>query len=148
MFHFAMVHEFRLMPEWRDVTFELFHDEIFPRNRPAVLRGLVTHWPATEAGMRSPQAFFDYVKRFDRGAQVGTLIAPPALRGRFFYSDDMRGFNFERRIEAFAAAMGRLMQTLSEADPPAVYIESAPIAHCLPEFARENVLGLVRPIMT
>ena len=140
-----MTRQFPAIAEWHDVTFERFRDEIFPRSRPAVLRGLVAQWPAAQAGMQSPQAFSDYLKRFDRGAQVGILIAPPALEGRFFYSDDMRGYNFERRIEPFAAAMGRLLGTVSQADPPAVYIESAPIAHCLPEFSRDNVLGLIRP---
>lgn len=140
-----MDREFQPIAEWRDVTFELFRDEIFAQHRPAILRGLVAHWPAAQAGLRSPQAFFDYVKRFDGGAQVGVLIAPPALKGRFFYTEDMRRANFERRVEVFAAAMGRLLQTLNDADPPAVYIESVPLSHCLPDFARENVLDLVNP---
>lgn len=140
-----MTRDFPKIPEWHDVTPAVFRDEIFPQSRPAVLRGLVAHWPAVQAGKISPQAFLDYAMRFDRGAQVGVILAPPALDGRLFYRDDMRGFNFERRMEPFAAAMARLMATLSQVDPPGVYIESVPLADCLPDFAKANALELVKP---
>jgi Cupin-like domain len=140
-----MTREFQKIPEWHDVTFEVFRDEIFPNSRPAILRGLIERWPATQAAMNSPRAFCDYVKRFDRGAQVGILTASPTLKGRFFYKDDMRGFNFERRQDVFAAAIARLLDTLDDTDPSAIYIESAAIADCLPGFAQENVINLVNP---
>jgi hypothetical protein len=139
----AMTREFHSIPEWHDVTFEGFRDEIYPRGRPAVLRGLVKDWPAVRAGADSPQAFSDYVMPFDRRAQVGVLTAPPALKGRFFYRDDMRGLNFERRKLMFAAALTRLVAQIGEDDPPAFYVESVPIGECLAGFERDNHIAFI-----
>ena len=40
--------------EWHDVDAALFKNTIRPRGRPAILRGLVQAWPATQAGRESP----------------------------------------------------------------------------------------------
>jgi hypothetical protein len=140
-----MGREFQKIAEWRDVTAQIFRDEIFPQQKPAVMRGLVKDWPAVVAGAISPQAFCDYVKRFDCGKQVGLLTAAPEVEGRFFYQQDMRSFNFGRRNEAFGTAMAGLLAQLDQENPPATYVESALIADCLPDFSRENALDLVDP---
>lgn len=129
--------------EWQNVSFEVFRDRIYPKNKPAVLRGLTKDWPAARAGAASPLEFWNYAARFDLGRPVGVLTAPPSLHGRFFYSEDMRGFNFERRSELLAAAMQRLLAELEEDNPPATYIESAPVLDYLPGFESENTLELL-----
>lgn len=140
-----MAREFQKIEEWQNVTAKVFQDKIYPQKRPAVLRGLVKDWPAAKAGTGSPQAFSEYLKRFDCGRQVGTLTAPAGVNGQFFYKDDMRGFNFERRKEAFSDAVARLLGQLGEENPPATYVESALIADCVPDFPQENPLDLVDP---
>ncbi|MDE1986740.1 MAG: cupin-like domain-containing protein [Alphaproteobacteria bacterium] len=140
-----MTREFQKIPEWSGVTFEIFRDEIYPRSKPAVLRGLVQDWSAAREGSKSPRAFCDYVRKFDRGGQVNMLTAPPDLQGRFFYSDDLRGYNFERRKVEFATAVAQLLAQIDDENPSAVYVESAPITECMPDFARANVLDLVDP---
>lgn len=141
----TMSREFKKIAEWRDVTPEIFRDEIFPQQQPAIMRGLVKHWPAVKEGVKSPQAFSDYVKRFDRGQPVNVMTADAGLEGRFFYKDDMRSFNFWRRAETFGTAIAQLLAQLGEKNPPATYVESALIADCLPDFPRENSLSLVNP---
>jgi hypothetical protein len=141
----VMGREFQSIAEWSDVTAEIFRDEIFPRQKPAVLRGLAEGWPAVRAGAKSPQAFCDYVGRFDRGSPVNVMTGAPEVEGRFFYKDDMRGFNFARRQEAFGAALAALLAQLDAENPPSTYIESALIADCVPDFPRENALTCVPP---
>lgn len=141
----VMGREFQKIAEWRDVTVDVFRKEIFPRQQPAVMRGLVRDWPAVREGVRSPQAFCDYVKRFDRGHQVNVMTAEAGIDGCFFYKDDMRSFNFGRRQEVFGAAMAQLLARLGEENPPATYVESALIADCLPDFPRENALSFIDP---
>jgi hypothetical protein len=138
-----MGRQFQKIAEWRDVTPEIFRDRIFPQQQPAVLRGLVGDWPAVREGAKSPQAFCDYVKRFDLGRPVNVMTASAEIGGRFFYKEDMRSFNFGRRQEAFGTAMAGLIAQLGEDNPPATYVESALIAECLPDFPRENALDLV-----
>jgi hypothetical protein len=130
--------------EWRDVDSRLFAGELVPRARPAVLRGLVADWPAVASGA-SPESLAQYIARFDRGAPVEGFVAPAEAGGRFFYSDDMRGFNFERRQGRIGDVAAHLAREAKAGDGPgpAVYVGSAPIAECLPGFELENALPLV-----
>ncbi len=136
---------FTELAEYENVTHRQFCDEIYPQKKPAILRGLVSNWPAAKEGIRSPRAFCDYVRRFDSGRQVGLLSAPARTKGRFFYDDDMRSFNFERRKETLAVALSQLLAQIDEESPPATYVESALVADCLPNFPQENVLSLAGP---
>lgn len=131
------------IPEWREVTRARFLEEIAPRNAPAVLRGLVRDWPAVAACMQSPEAACAYVKRFDNGRPQEILVGPPEIGGRFFYREDMRGFNFERQRTTLTEALDRILAALSDPRPPALYVESTPVAERIPDFARDDTLDLV-----
>ena len=117
--------------------------EIVPQNRPVVLRGLAAQWPAVREAGKSAKGLRDYLLRFDAKRPIRTLIADAAVRGRFFYRDDMRGFNFERREETIQDALDRLIGQLESDGAPATYVESTPIAEHLPGFSQENPLALL-----
>src|SRR5712691_2474163 len=65
------------IPEWRDVDAATFRDEIVPGYRPAVLRGLVAHWPAVQRARTSIQSIGQYLSAFDKGGAVDVIIMPP-----------------------------------------------------------------------
>src|SRR5688572_26549746 len=96
------------MREWQNVDIATFRNEIVSAEQPAVLKGLVKNWPAVQAGLKSPQVLCEYLNRFDAGGVMKTLVGPPSIKGRFFYTDDMSGLNFERKDETFRAAIERL----------------------------------------
>ncbi len=131
------------LDEYHGVDAARFQMEIQPRYRPAVLRGLVTHWPVVKEGRTSPQALAQYLKSFDRGELTESMLGPPAIKGRFFYRDDMRGFNFERRQETLTAAIDRLLAHLGHPAPPAFYTGSVPTDVNLPDFGRDNAMDLI-----
>lgn len=133
------------IPVWDDVAVERFRAEIVPRNCPVVLRGVVARWPAVLQGRISAHAMGDYLRRFDAGRPLRTLSADASIKGRFFYRDDMRGLNFERKQETLGSALNRLLEMIDAECAPATYIESTPIAEYLPGFAQENVLSLLPP---
>jgi cupin-like protein len=120
-----------------------FHREIAPGNQPVVLRGLVANWPAVREGSSSPRALRDYLLRFDSGRPVRAMSADPGVKGRFFYRDDMRGFNFERREQPLRDALDGLLARLEGEPGQATYVESTPIPDHLPGFSRENSLPLL-----
>jgi hypothetical protein len=126
--------------EWRNADSGVFHNEIVPRNQPAVLKGLVKDWPAVQAGLKSSQALCDYIKTFDRGCPVETLFGEPSIRGRFFYGDDLASVNFERKAETVSASLQRLLEHLRDANPPAIFVQSASVPECLPNFCGENAI--------
>jgi len=129
------------------VDLKVFREEIVPAGEPVVLKGLVKDWPSVQAGLKSARALGDYLRGFDRGKSVAVLEGPPSIRGHFFYRDDMRGLNFERRPSTIAATIERLLAQVDDPNPPALYIESTPTAEHLPPFAAANPLPLLPPAL-
>jgi hypothetical protein len=129
--------------EWRDVSAAQFREGILPSNQPAVLRGAVRNWPAVQAGLESPAAAANYLRRFDTGASADTMIGDPSIGGHFFYNDDLTGHNFERRAERIAASLDRLLALLDAPSPPAVYVGAVPTPSGLPGFSAENSFALL-----
>ena len=106
--------------------------------RPLVLRGLVRHWPAVAAALRSDEELSGYLKRFDIGIPVETLSAGPEARGRLFYRDDMRGLNFGRSSLKVSGVLDALLGHRADEFPPAISVQAVEAAAVLPGFEREN----------
>jgi hypothetical protein len=128
--------------EWRDVSAATFHNEILPSQQPALIRGAVLDWPAVRAGA-SPQALANYLRGFDTGASAETMHGSPAIRGRFFYNDDLTGLNFERSSTPLARSLDRLIELIDEREPPALYIGALAAPSSFPGFAQNNPLALL-----
>jgi hypothetical protein len=122
---------------------EAIRREVFASARPAVLRGLVSPWPAVAAGRRSPAALVEYLCGFDNGAPVDAIMTPPEVEGRVFYNDAMSGFNFVRNRLPISAVAEQVLRYGAFARAPAVAAQSALIRDCLPGFAAENVLTVL-----
>lgn len=128
-----------------NVTRRVFREEILPRSRPVLLKGVVAHWPAVREGSGSPEAAVSYVRRFDQGRPVETILGAPDIGGRFFYNERMDGVNFDRRPQPIGDSAERILQLRGQDNPPSIYIQSAPVPEFLPGFATENILDLVDP---
>lgn len=117
-------------------------DELLTSTRPVVLRGLASGWPMVRMARESQQAASSYLRRFYRGEAVVAYLGDPDMEGRFFYNEDLSGFNF-------AAIQARLDQVLEELEdhkddirPPSVYVGSTMLDRYLPGFRLENDLDL------
>lgn len=129
--------------EWRDVDAATFRDGVVPLYEPAVLRGVVAHWPAVRHARASAEAVCRYLNAFDRGAAVDLVVMPPHVRGRLFYNDDMSGFNFSRNKAPVSDINDKLLRYARFNRRPALAAQSALLADCLPGFAQENRLPLL-----
>ena len=119
--------------EWIKPSRDTFVREILPAYQPAVLRGLGDHWPLVLAAKESNQALIALLASADQGAQVETFFAPPEVRGRYFYAEDGRGFNFQKNALPFAQCLQLLHKCLSLAESaPGIYMGSTPLSQCLP----------------
>ncbi len=127
---------------WHDVNRETFHSEIVAKDRPAVLKSLVRDWPAVNAAECSPAELTSYLGKFDSREKVPVCVGPADIKGRFFYSEDLRGFNFnhiERTLMSTLKALG----AAEPREPPAIAIQAMSIADNLPGFREENQLPLL-----
>ena len=129
--------------EWRDVDPERFQNEIAPLYRPAVIRQYLKDWPALQAQNESVDALAQYIGRFDSGNNVVTYRGAPDIGGRFFYQDEMEGFNFDRVQETFAQALESILAHRDNPEPPSIYTGAVNLQDNLPGFARENHCDLV-----
>ena len=127
----------------RDLTPERFQSEVVAGCQPVVIRGLVADWPVVQAARGSPLRFKDYLAAFDVGGRVETYLGNPAIGGKYYYSPDFKGFNFERRTMKLLEALQIMVQSLERADAPSVYVGSLPTGDSLPGFAAANAMPLL-----
>lgn len=111
--------------------------------RPVVIRGLVSSWPAVSAANGSPAQFRDYISRFDAGGEAEVFVGEPDIAGKYYYSDDLRGFNFSRARMHFTAALDRIVATAEHPSGSSMYMGSLPVEQHLPGFAAENQLSVL-----
>ncbi len=119
-------------------------DEVLCSPEPLVLRGIASQWPMTRAGRASAQGAIAYLHRFvlrDAPPVVAT-IGPPEIRGRFFYNDDLSGFNFRQEKVPLDVVLDTLRKYAPDPMPPAIYVASTTIDTWLPGFRAENDLPL------
>lgn len=117
-------------------------DAVLTSTRPVVLRGLVAQWPMVKAARTSAEAADAYLRRFYRDASVTAMHGAPEIGGRFFYNEDMSGFNFSSVRVKFDAVLDVLREHLTNEKPPALYVGSTTVETCLPGFREENDLNL------
>ena len=123
--------------ELTSVSREAFETDILPSGAPVVLRGLVADWPGV--GDPAP-ALFAALKAYDSGQPQNTLIGQPGAGGRFHYSKDLRGQNYDQIPETLSAALDRL----TGADhPDGAYIQSIPLDVHMPDFSRDHPMALL-----
>ncbi|HXP64657.1 MAG TPA: cupin-like domain-containing protein [Steroidobacteraceae bacterium] len=124
---------------------EQFLADVVGPCRPVLLRGLVKTWPIVEAGRLSPSAVRDHLKPLDAGGEIEAFFGAPAIAGKYFYTEDLKGFNFERRRMKFAAALESIVSSVGAPGSPSIYVGSVPTRDYLPGFAALNPMPLLGP---
>ena len=121
-----------------------FHREIAGSFAPVILRGQVADWPAVAAGRGGVRPLAQYLADMGGDSALDVRIGAPAIGGRFFYSDDLSGFNFTKQKVVLTALLTELVR-LAEAkaaDPPALYADAAAAPRHMPDWAAANPLDL------
>lgn len=129
--------------EFHGVDRARFEAEIVPAGRPAVLRGLVAHWPVVQRAAEGDLALCRALAARDSGSAVDALMIPPGRGRRLFYDEDGSGFNYLRNRLPLSAVLEQLLRYAQFADPPALAAQSALAEHCVPGFTAEHPLPLL-----
>lgn len=107
---------------------------------PCIFRGLVADWPSVKAGLESPQCAADYLNQWANNNPVQAFVAPPEVAGRFFYNDDLQGFNFQPKTTVFKTLINEIIALAGSKDSPSTYLGSTSVNHILPGFTEHNKL--------
>jgi hypothetical protein len=110
---------------------------------PMILRGLCADWPATRAAKHSWKALSDYLRALDSGIVGQAFVGSASIAGRYFYSEDLAGFNFERVNLSLSVAIERMHAAAADPNQSSIYLGSIAADDHVPEFAKENCLAIV-----
>jgi hypothetical protein len=117
-------------------------DELLRATEPWVVRGLVANWPMVDAARTSVDAADAYLRRFYKDATVGAMLGKPDIRGRFFYNEDLTGFNYYSVRGRLDAVLDEMKGYRDNPQPAAIYVGSTTIDTALPGFRAHNDIDL------
>lgn len=110
-------------------THDDFREHVMQPCRPVVLKGAARDWPLLQQG---GTLIFDYLRKFDASREAEIFIGSPGIDRRYYYADDLSGFNFQRQSLSFAEGLGRIEQTAGSDSAETVYMGSLPSERYLP----------------
>jgi cupin-like protein len=116
-------------------------DDLLESTEPVVLRGVGAEWPVVRAALESPAAATAYLRRFYKDAAVVVMSGEPEIGGRFFYNDDLSGFNYKMYRTRLDGVLGELIRFAGDANPPSMYVGSTAIDTVLPGFRAQNAFN-------
>jgi len=115
-------------------------DSVLESTRPLVLRGLAAGWPLVAAGIAGTQDAVDYLLGFYRQATVGAFLGAPEIQGRFFYNEDLTGFNYRPVKVKLDTVLAEILRFEHDPNPGSLYVGSTTIDTALPGMRAENDL--------
>jgi hypothetical protein len=115
-------------------------DELLNSAEPCVLRGLVSDWAITRAGLCSDQEAMQYIQSFYNGKSISASFGAPEIQGRLYYNEDFTKLNFESKRAQLSDVLERIQESLFEERPPTIYMGSTPVDGYLPGFRKDNDL--------
>jgi hypothetical protein len=124
--------------EFERIDRDRFRAEVASRHAPAVMRGVVTQWPAVQAARAARGGIAAYLRPLDNGTRQMALRMPPSAGGRIFYNPDLDGFNYTKEERTLGELLERLARYASHERPPAIVVQSALLSACAPRFAADN----------
>lgn len=110
------------------------------RAEPVLLKSLVAHWPAVQAGRAAAAGICDYLARFDRGVEVFDTKTRAAARGVMGYNDELTDFAFVKARMTLAEFIANLRAYLPMQGAPAIAAQCAKVGEVIPGFLDENPL--------
>jgi hypothetical protein len=115
-------------------------DELLAGSEPVVLRGLVSDWALTRAGLVSDQAAMDYIRSFYNGRPTNASVGGPEIQGRLFYNEEFTKLNFDVERVQLDEFLARIAKHLGDERPPTMYVASLVVDSHLPGFRKNNEL--------
>ena len=131
------------VPIRHNVTKQIFEDEILPQGEPVILKDLVSDWPVVHAALQSRNDLGSYLKQHDSGVAIETFVGQPEMKGRYFYNQEMTGFNYEKGETTLSHIVDQLLLTAEGPPPLMIYAGSAPSGATMPDFSRQNPMPLL-----
>jgi hypothetical protein len=103
---------------------------------------LVKDWPLVSASQDSDTAFLDYLLEFYSHIQVSAFLGEADIGGRFFYNEELDGFNFIQVQTSLNHLSAQLRSLAADKSPASLYMGSTNLDHWLPGLREKNTLPI------
>ena len=117
-------------------------------SEPWVARGFANSWPSVKRSQISDKDFLSYLGSCYSGAPITAIVAEAQHKGRYFYNEDLTGFNFYPLKTSLDKFIAQLIALKAQADAPSVYVGSTAIDPLLPTLNDHKALAGVLPNAT
>lgn len=111
-------------------------------DKPYLLKGLVNNWPLVKAAKQSEDDGVSEILKYYNKNPVGAFLAHAEAGGRFFYNDNVDGFNFVQSNVYLDEILNKLLEIRGLDGAPTYYVGSLEIQDSLPGFLDDNDLSL------
>ena len=135
--------ELSSIEERHSVDQQTFFDEITKANRPVIMRGLVRDWPMVETAAGSFEDTATYLLQHCNDQPVNTFIGRSDMKGRFFYGDDLKSFNFNRIQVPIPELLNRLSDQIDAEQAEHIFAGAIPV----PERAKSLMIENPNPLL-
>ncbi len=115
-------------------------DELFKANEPVILKGLVSSWSLVKAGKVSPDNAMNLLQEQSSGKPVRVFTAPSEAKGRFFYNDDLSGFNYKNEQKDLMEVFAQIREGKGKSEHPYYYMNSLTLDQYFPGLREHNDL--------
>lgn len=122
-----------------------FHDELRPQSQPALIKGLVSHWPMVAAARAADEVFVTNIASRAADEPISYAIGQPEIEGRFHYVDDGSDLNYTREHATLGAFLHLLLAEAMLPRPRALAGQGLALHQCLPSFAPSHPMPLLPP---
>lgn len=106
---------------------EEFRASIVPAYRPVILKGLVENWALVNQGRNDPCAALTAISEIVPNHSIEIFSASSDIKGWFAYTDDFKGFNFDRQRTTLHEFAERLIAESSNVKPSALFSSAIPV---------------------
>ena len=120
-----------------------FRREVVEPCVPVVMRRAFSAWPVVRAAETSPEELRAYIATFSNDRQAEAFVGQPSIAGRYSYSNDLSGFNFERINIDLLGALDQILENGARPGSPTMYLGSLETETFLPGFGAENAARVV-----
>lgn len=110
-------------------------------SEPWVARGFANSWPSVKRSQNSDKDFLSYLGSCYSGTPITAIVAEANNKGRYFYNEDLTGFNFYPLKTSLDKFITQLIALEAQADPPSVYVGSTIIEPLLPTLTDHKALA-------
>lgn len=131
----------QIVAEFESPGPEQFRSEILPLGKPAVLRGIAGDWPLVRAA--GAGNVIERLREWATDQPVAIIRTGPENEGRFHYTADGRGLNFDRANAGLSELLAALEREAGKPRPHALATQGIIAETALPGFAESHPLPYV-----